>query len=203
MAKIGLWLNMRFVCCVFSGIIGMLSQRRFKKMSSNIRRKVVFWAWRDRCFPEPFSWFLHETGLQSLKITSARCFFIEMSKERIENSERTPPVSWRPWALAYSPDRPYNFHACQLQRCRKNAVLAVFFSQASGCHLARKSLSWTAMPVSNKKQEFEQPKRIKLFDDFWVRAYRFDFAPRRRSRALSMWTVDFLAFNFRHFGRTA
>ena len=36
-------------------------------------------------------------------------FFIEMSKERLEKSERTPPVSWRPWALAYSRDRPYNF----------------------------------------------------------------------------------------------
>ena len=33
-------------------------------------------AWRDHCFPEPFSWFLHETGLESLKITSARCFLL-------------------------------------------------------------------------------------------------------------------------------
>ena len=61
-----------------------------------------------------------------------------------------------------------------------------FFFLGFGCHLARKSLSWTAMPVSNKKQEFEQRKRIELFDDFWERAYRFDFAPRRRSRARSM-----------------
>ena len=36
-------------------------------------------------------------------------FFIELSKERLEKSERTPPVSWRPWALAYGCDRPYNF----------------------------------------------------------------------------------------------
>ena len=50
-------------------------------------------------------------------------FFIEMQKERLEKSERTPPVSWRPWTLAYSRDRPYSFHACQ--RCRKTAVLAV------------------------------------------------------------------------------
>ena len=64
------------------------------------------------------------------------------------------------------------FHACQ--RCRKTTVFAVFFS-ALGCHLARKSLSWPAMPVSNKKQEFQQRKRIKLFDDFWVRAYRLGF----------------------------
>ena len=35
-------------------------------------------------------------------------------------------------------------------------------------------------------KEFEQRKRIKLFDDFSVRAYRFDFAPRRRPRARSM-----------------
>ena len=32
------------------------------------------------------------------------------------------------------------------------------------------------MPVSKKKQEFEKQKRIKLFGDFWVHAYRFDFA---------------------------
>ena len=110
-------------------------------------------------------------------------FFIEMSKERLEKSERTPPVSWRLWALAYSRDRPYNF-SC-MSALSKNRRFAGFFS-ALGCHLARKSLSWPAMQVSNKKQEFEQRKRIKLFDDFWVRAYRFDFAPRRRPRARSM-----------------
>ena len=110
-------------------------------------------------------------------------FFIEMSKESLEKSERTPPVSWRPWALAYSPNRPYNF-SC-LSAVSKNRRFRSLFS-ALWCHLARKSLSWPAMPVSNKKQEFEQWKRIKLFDDFWVRAYRFDFAPRRRPRARSM-----------------
>ena len=52
-------------------------------------------------------------------------FFIEMSKESLEKSERTPPVSWRPWALARTSaiDRT-TFHACQ--RCRKTAVFAVF-----------------------------------------------------------------------------
>ena len=66
-------------------------------------------------------------------------FFIEMSKERLEKSERTPPVSWRPWALAYSRDRPYNF-SC-LSAVSKNRRFRSFFS-ALGCHLARKSLSW-------------------------------------------------------------
>ena len=140
-------------------------------------------AWRDHCFPEPFSWFLHETGLESMKIISARCFRFKCrrkdSKKAKEHRQfRGVFGRWRTAPI----DRT-TFHACQ--RCRKNDVLAVFFS-ASGCHLARKSLSWTAMPVSNKKQEFEQRKRIKLFDDFWVRAYRFDFAPRRRPRARSM-----------------
>ena len=110
-------------------------------------------------------------------------FFIEMSKERLEKSERTLPVSWRPWALAYSRDRPYNL-SC-LSAMSKNGRLRSF-SSALGCHLARKSLWWPAILVSNKKQEFEQRKRIKLFDDFWVRAYRFDFSPRRRPRARSM-----------------
>ena len=84
-------------------------------------------------------------------------------KGKTRKSERTPPVSWRPWALAYSAIDRTTFHACQ--RCRKTTVFAVFFS-AFGCHLASKSLSWPAMPVSIKKQEFELRKRIKLFDDF-------------------------------------
>ena len=127
-------------------------------------------------------------------------FFIEMSKERLEKSERTPPVSWRPWALAYSCDQPYNF-SC-LSAVSKNRRFSSFFS-ALGCHLARRSFSWPGMQVSNKKQEFEQRKRIKLFDDFWVRAYRFDFAPRRWPRARSGVNSRFSRFQFRHFGRTA
>ena len=62
--------------------------------------------------------------------------FIEMSKERLEKSKRTPAISWRPWALAYSRDRPYNF-SC-LSVLSKNGRLRSFFS-ASGCHLARKA----------------------------------------------------------------
>ena len=140
-------------------------------------------AWRDQRFPEPFSWFLHQTGLESLKITSARCFLLKcqrkVSKKAKEHHRfRGVLGRWRTAAI----DRT-TFHACQ--RCRKTAVFAVFFS-ALGCHLARKSLSWPAMLLSNKKQEFEQRKRIKLFDDLWVRAYRFDFAPRRRPRAWSI-----------------
>ena len=54
-----------------------------------------------------------------------------MSKESLEKSVRTPPVSWRPWALAYSRrDRPATFHA-SCQQCRKTAVFA-FFSRLWG-----------------------------------------------------------------------
>ena len=42
------------------------------------------------------------------------------------------------------------------------------------------------MPVSDKKEEFGLRKRLKLFDDFSVRAYRFDFAPRASASS----TVD-------------
>ena len=133
----------------------------------------------------PWAIFLIFTQNRPWKSEEHLCMllFIEMSTERLEKSERTLPVSWRPWALAYSRDRPYNF-SC-LSALSKNGCFRNFFSDL-GCHLASKGLSWPAMPVSDKKQEFEQWKRIKLFDDFWVRAYRFDFAPRRRPRARSM-----------------
>ena len=133
----------------------------------------------------PWAIFLIFTRNRPWKSEDHLCtlFFMEMSKERLDKSERTPPVLWRPWALAYSRNRPYNF-SC-LSAVSKNRRFRSFLSTL-GCHLARKSLSWPAMPVSNKKQEFEQRKRIKLFDDFWVCAYRFNFAPRRRPRAQSM-----------------
>ena len=51
-------------------------------------------------------------------------FFIEMSKERLEKSERTPPVSWRPWVLAYGRHWPYNF-SC-MSAVSKNLRFEVF-----------------------------------------------------------------------------
>ena len=131
-------------------------------------------AWRDHCFPAPFSWFLYETGLGSLKITSACCFSLKCQrKDSKEAKEHRQFCGVHGRQCTAAIDRT-TFHACQ--RCQKKGRFRSFFS-AMGCHLARKSLSWPTMPVSNKKQEFEQRKRIKLFDDFWVRAYRFDFAP--------------------------
>ena len=132
------------------------------------------------------------------KNTSARCFSLTYQRKDSKKSERTLWLSWRPWVFAYIRDRPYNF-SC-LSAMSKMAVFAGFFS-ALGCHLAMKGLSWPAMQVSNRKGEFEQRKRIKLFDDFWMRAPRFDFAPGRQPWARSMKTLNFLAFNFRHVGQ--
>ena len=73
---------------------------------------------------------------------------------------------------------------------------------ALGCHdhSKRKSFSWPAMPVSNKKQEFELRKRIKMFGYFWVRAYPIQFCPEAPASSTVEKTVDFFAFNFWHFG---
>ena len=78
-----------------------------------------------------------------------------------------------PKGSAYSRGQAYNFS--WLSAMSKNGHLRSFFS-SFGRHLASKSLSRPAMSVFNKKQEFEQRKRIKQFDDFWVCPYRFDFA---------------------------
>ena len=81
-------------------------------------------AWRDHRFPEPFSWFLHETGLESLKITSARCVLLKCQRKvskKAKEHRRFRGVLGR-WRTA-TIDRT-TFHACQ--RCRKTAVFAVF-----------------------------------------------------------------------------
>ena len=74
----------------------------------------------------PWAIFLIFTRNRPWKSEDHLCtlFFIEMSKERLEKSERTPPVSWRPWALVHSRADRATFHACH--RCQKTAVFAVF-----------------------------------------------------------------------------
>ena len=83
-------------------------------------------AWRDHCFPEPFSWFLHETGLESLKITPARCSFFLLKCQRKDSKKVKEHRQFRGvlgrWRTA-TIDRT-TFHACQL--FRKTAVFAVF-----------------------------------------------------------------------------
>ena len=81
-------------------------------------------AWTDHCFPAPFSWFLHETGLESLKITSARYFSLKCQRKdskKVKEYRQFHGVlgRWRTDAI----DRT-TFHACQ--RCRKTAVFTVF-----------------------------------------------------------------------------
>ena len=124
-------------------------------------------AWRDHRFPEPFSWFLHETGLESLKITSARCFLLNVKgKSRKKRKNTAGFVA----SLGAGVQPRSTVQLFMPVSGVEKPPFSQFFFSALGCHLARKSLSWPAMSLSNKKQEFEQRKQIKLFDDFWVRA---------------------------------
>ena len=84
-----------------------------------------------------------------------------------------------------------------VSRCRKTAVLAVF-SRLWGV-IWRGKLFVTSNASSNKKQEFEQRKRIKLFDNFWVRAYRFDFAPEAPASSTVDVNSRFSRFQFSAF----
>ena len=110
-------------------------------------------AWRDHFFPEPFSWFLHKTGLESLKITSACCFLLKCQRKDSKKAKEHRQFRGVLGRWRTAGDRPYNF-SC-LSALSKNGRFRSFFSDL-GCHLASKSLSWPAMPVSNKKHKFEQ-----------------------------------------------
>ena len=133
-------------------------------------------AWRDHCFPEPFSWFLHETGLESLKISSAGCFYWNVEGKTRKKQKNTASFV-ASLGAGVQPRSTVQLFMPVSGVEKKRRFGSIFL--APGCHLARKSLSWTAMPVSNKKQEFEQRKRIKLFDDFWVRTYQWGFCELR------------------------
>ena len=108
---------------------------RFVSVDSKVRRlhhktfEKLRGAWRDRCFPEPFSCFLHETSLESLKIISARCILLKCQRKdskKVKEHRQFRGVfgRWRTAAI----DRT-TFHACQ--RCRKTAV-SPFFSRLWG-----------------------------------------------------------------------
>ena len=73
-------------------------------------------AWRDHCFPTPFSWFLLNADLSwRPKDHFCKLFIIEMLPERHEKGERRPPVSWRPCACVQprSSVQLVTYHACQ------------------------------------------------------------------------------------------
>ena len=109
----------------FSSCVGWLAL--------TLRRQPTFFetAWRDHCFPEPFSWFLHQTGLGSVKITSARCFSLKCqrkdSKKKAKEHRQFRGVLGR-WCTAAIDCT--TFRVCQ--RCRKTAVFAVLFSALGG-----------------------------------------------------------------------
>ena len=86
-------------------------------------------AWRDHCFPEPFSWFLHKTGLESLTITSARCFLLKCQRKDSKKAKEHCQFRGVLGCWRTAPIDRTTFHACQ--RCRKDAALAVF-SQLRG-----------------------------------------------------------------------
>ena len=117
-------------------------------------------AWRDHCFPEPFSWFLHKTGLESLKIISADCFLLKCQRKDSKKAKdyrqfRGVIGRWRTAAIDGT-----TFRACQ--RCRKTAVFAcAVFSRLWGVIWRGKAFRDQQCQF-NKKQEFEQRKPIKL-----------------------------------------
>ena len=80
------------------------------------KQKLFKGTWRDHCFPEQFSGFLHETGLEGLKITSARCFLLKCQRKdskKVKEHRQFRGVLGRWGTVAI--DRT-TFHACQ--RCR-------------------------------------------------------------------------------------
>ena len=95
-------------------VLRLLDKKSSEKAPCVRKPLTPFWDWLKGSVERsllPWAIFLIFTRNRPWKSEDYLCtlFFIEMSKERLEKSERTPPVSWRPWALAYSPDRPYNF----------------------------------------------------------------------------------------------
>ena len=86
--------------------------------------------WRRACLPETVSkqnfvtllWNCWKRG-RELSTSCRTSLFNKMSKDSLEKSERTPPVSWRPWALAYSRERPYNFSCLSARPREKKAAL--------------------------------------------------------------------------------
>ena len=133
----------------------------------------------------PWAIFLIFTRNRPWKSEDHLCtlFFIEMSKERLEKSERAPPVSWRPWALAYSRDRPYNFSF--LSAVLKNRRFRRF-SRLWCVIWWGKAFRDQQCQFLTKKQEFERENESNC--SMTSECVRTDsiLPPRRRPRARSM-----------------
>ena len=148
------------------------SQTQWAYYSGKVNPCTLRGAWRDHRLPEPFSWFLHETGLESLKITSVRCFLLKCQRKDSKKAKeyrrfRGVIGRWRTAAI----DRT-TFHACQW--CRKTVVLAVF-SRLWGVIWRGKAFRDQQCQFLTRNKSLSSENESNSFDDFWVRAYRFDF----------------------------
>ena len=91
-------------------------------------------AWRDHCFPAPFSWFLLNADL-SWRPEDHFCklFVIEMSPERHEKAKEDHPFRGV-LALAYSRDRAYNLWLIMPVSDRDNLLLCLWPSKRKPRH---------------------------------------------------------------------
>ena len=106
-----------------------MSKRGRKPSAGSISNLIVGYlllrgAWGDRCFPEPFSCFLDETGLESMKTTSARCFLLKCQRKDSKKAKEHRQFLGVLGRSRTAPIDRTTFHACQ--RCRKTAVSQVF-----------------------------------------------------------------------------
>ena len=94
----------------------------------NSREPILRGVWRENCSQRRFPDFYTKQARPEDHL--CKLFFIEMSEERHEKCERTLPVLWRPWALAYSHDQLCNF-SC-MSAMSKNCRLRSYFSPVWG-----------------------------------------------------------------------
>ena len=97
------------------------SQRHFP----NFYTKQAFKTWRS-----PLHAVFHWNG---------------QGKTRKKKSERTPPVSWRPWTLAYSRDRPYNCSVTFFSLCLRWSLVVLAIRLALSFHFDKHKCASASM----------------------------------------------------------
>ena len=90
----------------------------------NSRDPIIRGAWRDHCFPAPFSWFLHKTG-QTWRSPLQAVLSLKCQKKDKKNAKEHCQFCGVLGRCRTAATGCATFHACQ--RCQKIAVLAVIY----------------------------------------------------------------------------
>ena len=141
-----------------------------------------------------FPLFLHKQASKTWR-SPLHAVFHGNDKGKILKGERTPPVLWSPWALAYSRDRPYNLACLSAMsivssNCAKIGNFPSYPILRSILEKKQRTITWFAKQKTFPATLYEKKTQLSNFEIFLLTNFPKEFCCTvLTSRSIRNWTA--------------